>query len=149
LIVSLALFARPAVGATPRAAIAAGKPPSKAEFVDRLARLCDGRHRAVTSLGVQFNSPRDYASRGSALIRIERNFDRAQHSLGRPAEHRLVDRAEAQYHRYRRLLPPLVRSSRRHQRRAWLVMYRAHAYLIDASDIIQVYGGRQFCDLGP
>jgi hypothetical protein len=148
-IVVLALVAGPAVGAGPPAAVTAGKPPSKAEFVDRLARLCDDRHRAVTSLRVPFNSPRDYAARGSDLIRIERNFDRAQHALARPAEHRQIDAAEARYHRYKRRLPPLVDASRRHLRRAWLLMYEAQAYLNDASDIIQAYGGRRFCDLGP
>jgi hypothetical protein len=138
-----------AVGATYPPAVAADKRPSKSEFVRRLARLCDARHRAVISLGVPFTSPRDYARRGSDLIRIERNADRAQHALPRPADHRLIDLAEAQYHRYLHLLPALVRSARHHERRAWLLMYDAQGSLANASDLIQEYGGRRFCNLGP
>jgi hypothetical protein len=82
-------------------------------------------------------------------MRIERNFDSAQHALARPARHRLVDRAENQYHRYRHRLPALVRASRQHRRRAWVLMYDAQAFLTYASHLIQAYGGRRFCDIGP
>jgi hypothetical protein len=147
-LVLLASSPRPAGAAVPPAAVASAK-PTKAEFVRRLARLCDDRHRAVMSLGVPFTSPRDYASRGSDLMRIERNFDDATSALPRPAAHRAIDRAAAAYERYRHRLPRLVAASRRHARRAWLLMYRAQGFLTYASDLIQAYGGRRFCDLGP
>jgi hypothetical protein len=82
-------------------------------------------------------------------MRIETNADRAQHAIPRPANHRLIDRAEGQYHRYRHLLPPLVDSAKRRERRAWALMYEAQGYLANASDILQSYGHRRFCYLGP
>jgi hypothetical protein len=155
LLVALAAFlglaagGQKAAGALRPAPAMVDKRPTKEEFVRRFARLCDARHRAVTSLGVPFTSPPDYARRGPDKIRIEHNFDRAASALPRPAEHRLADRAMAEYHRYLRLLPELVRSARHHERRAWVLMSNAHAYLSYASNDIQRYGGRAFCNVGP
>jgi hypothetical protein len=148
-----AVIAMGGFGAGDQVAVGATSPadrrPSKPEFINRLTRLCDARHRAVTSLGVPFKSPDDYARRGLDLIRIERNFNRATHALPRPADHRLIDVAQAQGDRYLHLLPVVVRSARHHEYRAWLLMFEAQGFLTNASDTIQEYGGRRFCDLGP
>jgi hypothetical protein len=133
----------------PRPEAITDKRITKEEFIRRLTRVCDARHRAVVSLGVPFTSPRDYAKRGADLMRIEANADKAQHAIPRPSNHRLIDRAEDQYHRYRHLLPPLVDSAKHGERRAWALMYEAQGYLANASDITQAYGHRRFCYLGP
>jgi hypothetical protein len=42
--------------------------------------------------------------------------------------------------KYRRLLPRVVTAARRHQRKAWRLMYRAHAHLDLSGEIIRAYG---------
>jgi hypothetical protein len=133
----------------PRPDAIAAKRITKADFIRQLSRICDARHRAIVSLDVPFTSPGDYAKRGSDLMRIEANARRAEQALPRPADHRLIDRASDQVQRYLHVLPPLVDASKHRQRRAWALMYEAHGYLSNASDIIQAYAHRRFCYLGP
>jgi hypothetical protein len=135
-----------AKGAVRPAPAIADKRPTQKEWNKRFERLCVARKRAIHSLGVPFTSPADYAVRGPDLIRIEHNFDRAGSAVPLPAEHRLIDRAWAEYHRYLHLLPSLVTAARRNEPRAWLIMYDADGHSGAAGSIVRrLTGGHTNC----
>jgi hypothetical protein len=135
-----------AAGATRPASAITNRRPTKDEFVDRVARLCDARQRARASLGVPFTSPPDYARRGPDLIRVERRFDKAVGALAKPVDHRLFDRAYAEYHRYLHLLPALVTAAQHRETRAWLIMYDTQAHEGNAGTTVRRYAGRNICN---
>jgi hypothetical protein len=136
----LTLAALAGAGHGPQAARAAtAAEATKAEFVAQLNRICEDRYRALVKLG-PFVIPRDYAQRGRKLIRIERDSLAAADALERPPDDAPVDRARAEAVAYQRLLPRVVSAARRHQRKAWRLMYRAHAHLDLAGEIIRAYG---------
>jgi hypothetical protein len=145
-IAGLGAGAQQSAGAMRPASAITDRRPTKDEFVDRVARLCDARQRARASLGVPFTSPPDYARRGPDLIRVERRFDKAVGALAKPVDHRVFDRAYAEYHRYLHLLPALVTAAQHRETRAWLIMYDTQAHEGNAGTIVRRYAGRNICN---
>jgi hypothetical protein len=113
------------------------------EYLARINKLCDDRYRALVRLG-PFEIPLDYAQRGPKKIGLERDFHDAVDAVPRPVEDasmmRAIRRARAEFVASLGLLPRVVTAARRHQKKAWRLMYRAHAHADRAGEIARAHG---------